>query len=140
MLGAGASLAPVRPPDLRMGRTPGSRPRTGEPTDVELRVRFLEVDPYCHRSGYPNAEPIQVITRAGLAPPHIDRLRYVVLDRVDGVAYRGFRSYIRLSRRVHSDACGQHSGNWRRYPIADRSTGDLGARRHGSGGAAIGCG
>jgi hypothetical protein len=67
-------------------------------------VRFLEADIYCFRSGYMKAEAIHVLKRADLDEKTAGRLRAVVLGVVSGYDRREFRAYIRLARRVESDA------------------------------------
>jgi hypothetical protein len=80
------------------------RVRRGDTSGVETLVRFLEADIYCFRSGYMKAEVIDVLKRADLDETAAGRLRAVVLSVVSGYDRREFRAYIRLARRVDSEA------------------------------------
>jgi hypothetical protein len=79
------------------------RLRRGDTSGIETLVRFVEADVYCHRSGYAKADAIRFLTRVPLAGRVVARLRWVVLDTVDGPDRREFRAYVRLARRVDSD-------------------------------------
>jgi hypothetical protein len=83
-----------------------------DPDARETLVRFLEADVYCDRSGYVKADVIRALTRIELDVRTTGRLRSVVLDIVDGVDRREFRSYVRLARRVDGDEL--------RAPLRDR--------------------
>jgi hypothetical protein len=84
-----------------------ARLHDGDLSGVETLVRFLEADVYCDRSGYMKADVIRILTRADLDEATLVRLRTVVLAAVEGFDRREFRSYIRLARRVDSDALRQ---------------------------------
>jgi hypothetical protein len=84
-----------------------ARLHDGDLSGVETLVRFLEADVYCDRSGYMKADVIRILTRADLDEATLARLRTVALAAVDGFDRREFRSYIRLARRVDSDALRQ---------------------------------
>jgi hypothetical protein len=84
-----------------------ARLHDGDLSGVETLVRFLEADVYCDRSGYMKADVIRILTRADLNKATHERLLTVVLAAVDGFDRREFRSYIRLARRVDSDALRQ---------------------------------
>jgi hypothetical protein len=72
----------------------------GDQPAVEMAVTFLELDPYCFRSGYLKADLIRSLVRVELPAEHASRLRDVVLAAVDGFDRRESRSYCRLARKV----------------------------------------
>jgi hypothetical protein len=72
----------------------------GDPTELELPIRFLEADLYCDRSGYVAADVIGVIVRTPERVRYDERLRAIVLARVDARARREFRAFIRLARAI----------------------------------------
>jgi hypothetical protein len=76
------------------------RLREGDTSALEIAVAFLEVDPYCFRSGYVKAQLIREIKRVPLPPSAAARLREVVLSVVDRWDRREFRSYCGLARKV----------------------------------------
>lgn len=70
-------------------------------SEIELMVRFLEADVYCHRSGYMKSDVIRAIRRAPVLPNAIrKRLHRVVLDVIDRPDRREFSDYIRLAKKV----------------------------------------
>ena len=76
-----------------------------QPTEeaIETLVRFLEADPYCHRSGYEKADVIRSLTQVELSEEIRARLQRVLLTAVHGPTRREFRVYIRLARAVDDD-------------------------------------
>jgi hypothetical protein len=80
------------------------RLRTGDPVAVEPAITFLEVDPWCFRSGYAKETILRFLPRAPLTEEQAERLRVVVLHAVDVGDRREFRGYGRLARHVVDDA------------------------------------
>ena len=77
--------------------------RIGDIKALEVPVRFLEMDPWAHGSGYAKEWVIRNINRLELPPAYVRRLQNVVLsviDKADG--RREIRSYCRLARKVDS--------------------------------------
>ncbi len=67
---------------------------------IEMAVRFLEADPWFFRSGYIKAELLGRLRTAPLNDDQLERLRRIVLDRIDGPGRREFRRYARFARRL----------------------------------------
>jgi hypothetical protein len=75
--------------------------RDGHTGGIEYLVRFLEADPWCHRSGYMKGEIIRVLKRGPLSPEARSRVSAVVLKVVQDPRHRReFRSYGVLARTV----------------------------------------
>jgi hypothetical protein len=75
--------------------------KSGDRTDLEPIMRFLEADPWCFRSGYVKADLIRAVIRLDLTEAEKDRLRRVVLLVVDDpVLRRELRPYARLAVAV----------------------------------------
>jgi hypothetical protein len=75
-----------------------------DPDGMELLVRFLEADVYCHRSGYMKSDVIRAIRRSPEIPePFRVRLQRVVVHLVDGPDRREFRDYIRLAKKADDE-------------------------------------
>jgi hypothetical protein len=73
--------------------------------EIELMVRFLEADVYCHRSGYMKSDVIRAIRRTPeLSDAIRNRLQQVVIDVIDRPDRREFRDYIRLAKKVEDEA------------------------------------
>jgi len=72
----------------------------GDPTTLELAVRFLEVNPHFFRSGYHKVDFIKHLCRNPLSDDQKKRLQQVVLARIRGRDIREFRAYCRLARAV----------------------------------------
>lgn len=79
------------------------RLRTGDTTAVEPAIVFLEVDPWCFRSGYTKEKILHRLKRVDLSDEQATRLRVVVLHAVDGRDRREFRGYSKLARHVVDD-------------------------------------
>lgn len=77
--------------------------KTGDPVAVERVVTFLEVDPWCFRSGYMKEEILHRLKSAPIDERQQGRLREIVLAAIDGGDRREFRSYCRLARRLVDD-------------------------------------
>lgn len=80
------------------------RLRAGDPERVEPAITFLEVDPWCFRSGYAKETILRFLPRAKLTEEQAERLRVVVLHAVDVGDRREFRGYSRLARHLVDDA------------------------------------
>jgi hypothetical protein len=78
--------------------------RRGDTSRIEVLIRFLEADPFCHRSGYVKADVINSLTRLELDRSQRDRLRAVLFEAVKKPALREFRKYIRLARYLDDTA------------------------------------
>lgn len=74
--------------------------RKGEEEAVEMAVRFLEVNPWFFRSGYIKEELLRLIKQASLSDDQQERLRSVILARIEGGGGREFRRYSRLARKL----------------------------------------
>ena len=70
---------------------------TGNRTEAELLIQFLEEDPFFFRSGYAKQVAIQRLKKFELTASQRDRVTQVCLDKVDGEFRREFRDYIRLA-------------------------------------------
>lgn len=69
---------------------------------IEVATRFLEVDPWFNRSGYIKADLIRWLRQAPLSGHQRERLRAVILARIQGRDAREFRWYCRLARFLAS--------------------------------------
>jgi hypothetical protein len=79
------------------------RLRTGDPTAIEPAITFLEVDPWCFRSGYAKETILRLLKRANLSDEQAERLRSVIVRAVDVGDRREFRGYCKLARHVVDD-------------------------------------
>lgn len=75
------------------------RLREGDPHAVDPMLAFLEVDPWCFRSGYAKETILHLLRRHELAPLQRGRLEAVLLRSVDVGDRREFRSSCRVARR-----------------------------------------
>jgi hypothetical protein len=80
-----------------------SEVRHGETARLETLLRFLEADPYCHRSGYMKADIINALTRVPVTDRDRIRLRSVLIDVLGKPTKREFRRYVRLARYLDSE-------------------------------------
>ena len=64
---------------------------------IELAVSFLEADPWFFRSGYIKEDLIKSIKKASLSESQRDRLRNVLLARVNSGSGREYRDYCKLA-------------------------------------------
>lgn len=71
--------------------------RSLEPGTVDRAVDFLAADPWFFRSGYLKGELIRSLKRAPLTARQRERLRHIIVARVQGPGRREFRSYCRLA-------------------------------------------
>ena len=77
-----------------------SQLQAGDPTTIELAVRFLEADPYFFRSGYHKERLIKHLCRNPLSEDQKKRLQQVILARIRDRDRREFRAYCRLAPAV----------------------------------------
>jgi len=78
--------------------------KSQDPKAIEETIRFLEADPLFFRSGYIKADFIRFLCKSQFREDQLDRLRHVILSRIQGPDTREFRSYCRLARVVSSFA------------------------------------
>lgn len=76
------------------------RLRSGDPAAIEPAITFLEVDPWCFRSGYAKETIVRFLKRADLSDEQAGRLRPVILNAIDVGDRREFRGYCRLALHV----------------------------------------
>jgi hypothetical protein len=119
-----------------------SQLEAGDPTVIEMAVRFLEADPYFFRSGYLKEDFIKHLCRNPLSEDQKKRLQRVILDRIRGCDRREFRAYCRLSivvteplfHRQVAEMAGPSNGTVRRHAqwVLEylRSTPTKSSRRH----------
>jgi hypothetical protein len=74
----------------------------GDVGALETAVAFLELDPYCFRSGYVKADLLRRLKHMTLTRPYAARLQQVILAAVDRYDRREFRGYCRLAKKVNS--------------------------------------
>jgi hypothetical protein len=74
--------------------------RTGDPSAVEMAVRFLEANPWYFRSGYHKADILKLLQKQPLSDDHCAQLRWVILERVRGRPVREMRAYGRLAIKI----------------------------------------
>jgi len=67
---------------------------------IELAIRFLEVDPWFFRSGYIKEQLLRLIARVELSDNQQERLRSVILERIETGGRREFRKYSQLARQL----------------------------------------
>jgi hypothetical protein len=79
------------------------RLRIGDPAAIEPAITFLEVDPWCFRSGYAKETILRFLKRADLNDEQAGRLRTVILNAVDVGDRREFRGYCKLAIHVLDD-------------------------------------
>jgi len=90
-------LADAYPPQFQAA---AQRLRDGDPSGLEEIIDFLEADPRFHSSGYAKEDLLRLLGRVELDEHQAERLRGVVLAKVDSGAGREFRRYCRLARRL----------------------------------------
>lgn len=76
----------------------------GYPDAVEAAIRFLEADPRFTTAGYRKRDITRRLTRLDLPEPIRERLRRLVLHRIESDEVRGMRHYCQLARRVDTPA------------------------------------
>jgi hypothetical protein len=80
------------------------RLRAGEREAVEDAILYLEVDPWCFRSGYLKQRLTDDLKRVSLTEHDRERLRCVMLGVARGRNRREFRHYCRLAVAVENEA------------------------------------
>jgi len=75
-----------------------------EPPAVEMAIRFLEADPWFHRSGYIKQEFVQRLKHAALSSEQMDRLRAVIERSLSNGTGRVASHLARLAPAVRSDS------------------------------------
>ncbi len=78
------------------------RLKSGDTSDLEDVLAFLEADPFFYATGYLKEDLCRWFSRVELPPPYIVRLRRVVLALVDKRHTREFSEYGRLACKVDS--------------------------------------
>jgi hypothetical protein len=76
----------------------------GEDGPVEDALTFLEVDPWCFRSGYAKETILRRLKRVTFSAEQAVRLRAVVLHTIEVGDRREFRGYCRLAPKVADPA------------------------------------
>ena len=76
------------------------RLQAGDPTELDGALLFLEVDPWCFRSGYVKERIAQLLTRHELSPGQRERFERVLVHLVDVGDRREFAEFCRLARRA----------------------------------------
>lgn len=75
----------------------------GDVSAISEAIDFLEADPWHFRSGYVKELLMLNLRRVPLTPEIRERLKLVVLDRVDGKDRRDFRSVCKLAATLVDD-------------------------------------
>lgn len=78
--------------------------KSGDLQAVEMAVRYLEADPWFFRSGYIKEELLKGIKRVTLTEDQCERLRAVILERINKGSGREFRRYCRLAKTLMTTA------------------------------------
>lgn len=78
--------------------------KSGETQAVEMAVRYLEADPWFFRSGYIKEELLKRLRRVTLTDDQRERLRAVILARINKGSGREFRDYCGLAKHLMNDA------------------------------------
>jgi len=71
--------------------------RRGDAETVETAIRFLESDPYFHRSGYMKEKIIPRLKHVALTREQRDRLGRLIIESVETPWRREYRQYARLA-------------------------------------------
>lgn len=77
--------------------------RIGEEAAVEVAIKYLELDPYYFRSGYSKERILRILKKLELSKKQQDRLRNVILSKVDSHDCREFRAYCRLAKKLNDE-------------------------------------
>ena len=78
--------------------------KNGDLQAVEMAVRYLEADPWFFRSGYIKEELLKGLKRVALTEDQRERLRAVILERINKGSGREFRRYCRLAKTLMTTA------------------------------------
>ncbi len=92
-----AAMEAAYPPDFEEDYR---KLRQGDASGRETAIRFLEADPFFHRSGYVKALLVRALKPPMLTPSDQVRLQGVVLSLVDRRDDRDFRTFCKLARKV----------------------------------------
>ena len=74
--------------------------RIGDPTAIEMAVRFLEANPWYFRSGYYKADILKLLRKHPLSEEQCARMRTLILERVRGRPVREIRAFARFAPKV----------------------------------------
>lgn len=74
----------------------------GDAEAIELAVRFLEANPWYFRSGYHKENIARLLKKQILTNGQSERLRKVILQRVQGPGLREMRNYGHLASKVNT--------------------------------------
>jgi hypothetical protein len=72
--------------------------KRGDAQAVEMAVRFLEANPWFFRSGYIKEQLLRELRKVSLSEDQRDRLREVIMNRINKGSGREFRRYCRLAK------------------------------------------
>jgi hypothetical protein len=75
-----------------------------DPTTIATAIEYLQVNPYCFRSGYVKQKIVTVLKKAALNKKHIAQLQLTLIDTITRKNTMEFREYCRLARAVQDDA------------------------------------
>ena len=78
--------------------------KRGDVQAIEMAVRYLEADPWFFRSGYIKEELLQTLRRVALTENQRERLRVVIVERINKGSGREFRRYCRLAKHLMNSA------------------------------------
>lgn len=74
--------------------------RLGDPTAIEMAIRYLEANPWYFRSGYYKADFLKMLGKHPLSEEQRERMRKIILERIHGLPVREIRAYARFARKV----------------------------------------
>jgi hypothetical protein len=78
--------------------------KRGDAQAIEMAVRYLESNPWYFRSGYIKEELLQRLKRVALTENQRERLRVVIIERINKGSGREFRRYCRLAKDLMNSA------------------------------------
>ena len=74
--------------------------KDGDSEAVEMAIRYLEANPWCFRSGYVKEELLEDLKKVELTDEQQERLRDVIMQRIEHGSGREFRRYCQLARKL----------------------------------------
>jgi len=74
--------------------------KRGDAQAIEMAVRYLEANPWFFRSGYIKEELLQRLKRVALSENQRERLRVVIVERINNGSGREFRRYCKLAKAL----------------------------------------
>ncbi|MCB0355013.1 MAG: hypothetical protein KDD64_15885, partial [Bdellovibrionales bacterium] len=74
-----------------------------DPGAIECAIRYLQMDPFYHRSGYNKERLLRALKKIRLSDAHKSQLVHIMLNVVDSSYRREFRFYCRLAAVLESD-------------------------------------